>query len=64
MEQLIFSVASDTRTTPDIILEIIPMMSEFYEKELNFRNQLKVRFGLHFTLGRKTTISRIQEGQK
>lgn len=35
-------MANDTRTTPDIILEIIPMMSEFYEKELNFRNQLKV----------------------
>lgn len=42
LEQLLFSVAADSRTNADILERIMPMIVEVYDRELTDRNKIKV----------------------
>lgn len=42
LEQLLFSVATDTRSNAEILERILPMLVEVYDRELNERKDVKV----------------------
>lgn len=43
LEQLLFAVASDVRTNNETISAILPMITEVYEREVNERDEIKVK---------------------
>jgi protein Jumonji len=43
IEQLLFAVASDQRSNNETLAQILPMLTEAYEKEKQARQALKVR---------------------
>lgn len=42
LEQLLFSVAADSRTNNEILERIMPMIVEVYDRELTDRKKIKV----------------------
>jgi protein Jumonji len=42
LEQLLFAIANDQRTSSDTLSQILPMLSEVFEKEKKDRQRLKV----------------------
>lgn len=42
LEQLLFSVAGDSRTNGDILDRILPMIVEVFDRELTDRKKIKV----------------------
>lgn len=42
LEQLMFAIANDQRTPVDTLTQILPILSEVFEKEKKERQQLKV----------------------
>jgi len=46
LEQLLFAIASDQRSNNETLSQILPMITEVYEKEVKYRQDLKVRANL------------------
>lgn len=44
LEQLLFSVATDVRTKTETLSIVLPMITEVYEREIDERTKIKVRF--------------------
>lgn len=42
LEQVLFAIGNDQRVSVDIVTQILPMLSEMYDKEVAARQQLKV----------------------
>lgn len=42
LEQLLFSIATDVRTSNDILETILPMINEVFERESQDRAEIKV----------------------
>lgn len=42
LEQLIFAIAADQRCNLETLTQVEPMIRAVFEKELDFRNQIKV----------------------
>lgn len=44
LEQLLFAVATDQRSSNDLLTQILPLLTDVYEKEKTIRKDLKVCF--------------------
>lgn len=44
LEQLLFSIATDVRTSNEILETILPMIDEVYDRESKERAEIKVNY--------------------